>query len=69
MSGSIDEVGQLLVHCPSEDLDAYPISRRVNSPKKAPPRRGRNPTAVLSGLSLSIVFLAALLESLNLEGS
>jgi putative SOS response-associated peptidase YedK len=33
MTGSTEEVGQLLVPCPPEELGAYPISRRVNNPR------------------------------------
>ncbi len=33
MTGAKDEVGQLLVPCPSDWLDANAISRRVNSPR------------------------------------
>jgi putative SOS response-associated peptidase YedK len=37
MTGSTDEVGQLLVACPSEELEAYPISRQVNNPRNEGP--------------------------------
>jgi putative SOS response-associated peptidase YedK len=37
MTGNPEEVGQLLAPCPSEDLDAYPISRRVNNPRHEGP--------------------------------
>jgi putative SOS response-associated peptidase YedK len=37
MTGSIDEVGQLLGPCPSEELEAYPISRRVKNPRNEGP--------------------------------
>jgi putative SOS response-associated peptidase YedK len=37
MTGSTDEVGQLLVACPSEMLEAYPISRQVNNPRNEGP--------------------------------
>jgi putative SOS response-associated peptidase YedK len=37
MTGSSDEVGQLLVTCPSEELEAYPISRQVNNPRNEGP--------------------------------
>ena len=33
MTGSTEEVGQLLMPCPSEMLKAYPISRQVNNPR------------------------------------
>jgi hypothetical protein len=33
MTGPKDEVEQLLVPCPSEELEAYPISRQVNNPR------------------------------------
>jgi putative SOS response-associated peptidase YedK len=34
MTGKTEEVGQLLRPCPSDELDAYPISRQVNSSRK-----------------------------------
>jgi len=37
MSGSRDEVGQLLQPCPSQWLDAYPISRMVNNSRSEGP--------------------------------
>jgi len=37
MTGSPDAVGQLLVPCPSEELEAYPISRQVNNPSNEGP--------------------------------
>jgi putative SOS response-associated peptidase YedK len=37
MTGKTEAVGQLLRPCPSEDLDAYPISRRVNNPRHEGP--------------------------------
>jgi putative SOS response-associated peptidase YedK len=37
MTGSVDEVGQLLLPCPSDELEAYPISRRVNNPRNEGP--------------------------------
>jgi putative SOS response-associated peptidase YedK len=37
MTGNPEEVGQLLAPCPAEDLDAYPISRRVNNPRHEGP--------------------------------
>jgi putative SOS response-associated peptidase YedK len=37
MMGPKDEVGQLLVPCPSEELEAYPISRQVNNPRNEGP--------------------------------
>ncbi|MGI8740676.1 MAG: SOS response-associated peptidase [Gammaproteobacteria bacterium] len=37
MTGKTEEVGQLLAPCPSENLDAYPISRRVNNPRNEGP--------------------------------
>ena len=33
MTGSTEEVGQLLMPCPAEMLKAYPISRQVNNPR------------------------------------
>ncbi|MBA2490291.1 MAG: SOS response-associated peptidase [Gammaproteobacteria bacterium] len=33
MTGKAEEVGQLLAPCPSENLEDYPISRRVNNPR------------------------------------
>jgi putative SOS response-associated peptidase YedK len=33
MTGMPDEVGELLVSCPFDELEAYPISRRVNNPR------------------------------------
>jgi hypothetical protein len=32
MTGTTEELGQLLGPCPSAWLESYPISRRVNSP-------------------------------------
>jgi putative SOS response-associated peptidase YedK len=37
MTGKTEEVGQLLAPCPSEALEAYPISRRVNNPRHEGP--------------------------------
>jgi putative SOS response-associated peptidase YedK len=37
MTGPRDEVGQLLVPCPPEELEAYPISRQVNNPRNEGP--------------------------------
>jgi putative SOS response-associated peptidase YedK len=37
MTGSTEEVGQLLMPCPSEELAAYPISRQVNNPRNEGP--------------------------------
>jgi putative SOS response-associated peptidase YedK len=37
MTGSTDEVGQLLVACPPEEIAAYPISRQVNNPRNEGP--------------------------------
>ncbi len=37
MTGPRDEVGQLLVPCPSDELEAYPISRQVNNPRNEGP--------------------------------
>jgi putative SOS response-associated peptidase YedK len=37
MTGSTEEVGQLLVPYPSEGLEAYPISRQVNNPRNEGP--------------------------------
>ena len=37
MTGQTEEVGQLLTPYPSKDLDAYPISRRVNNPRHEGP--------------------------------
>jgi putative SOS response-associated peptidase YedK len=37
MSGSTEEVGQLLVSCASNELEPYPISRRVNNPRNEAP--------------------------------
>jgi putative SOS response-associated peptidase YedK len=37
MTGRTEEVGQLLAPCPAEWLEAYPISRRVNSPRNEGP--------------------------------
>ncbi|HEX2244275.1 MAG TPA: SOS response-associated peptidase family protein, partial [Gammaproteobacteria bacterium] len=37
MTGAAHEVGQLLVPCPSEELEAYPISRLVNNPRNEGP--------------------------------
>jgi putative SOS response-associated peptidase YedK len=41
MTGSTEEVGQLLVPCPPEELGAYPISRRVNNPRNEGPELRR----------------------------
>jgi putative SOS response-associated peptidase YedK len=37
MTGSRDEIGQLLEPCPSDELEAYPISRQVNNPRNEGP--------------------------------
>jgi putative SOS response-associated peptidase YedK len=37
MNGKTEEVGQLLQPCPSEWLEAYPVSRRVNSTRNEGP--------------------------------
>ncbi len=37
MTGPAEEVGQLLAPCPSDELEAYPISRRVNYPRNEGP--------------------------------
>jgi putative SOS response-associated peptidase YedK len=33
ITGKTEEVGQFLRPCPSDELDAYPISRQVNNPR------------------------------------
>jgi putative SOS response-associated peptidase YedK len=37
MTGSRDEIGQLLEPYPSDELEAYPISRQVNNPRNEGP--------------------------------
>jgi putative SOS response-associated peptidase YedK len=37
MTGKTEDMGQLLAPRPSEQLDAYPVSRRVNNPRNEGP--------------------------------
>jgi putative SOS response-associated peptidase YedK len=37
MTGRTEEVGQLLKPCPTEWLEAYPVSRQVNSVRNKGP--------------------------------